>query len=73
MDHSAALSAPSRRTRRIVRAAPAPPSATGFGEPVAAIMCEDWDLPVRNVAELNGYRRALEAVAPAVNLLTYDG
>ncbi len=51
--------------------APAPPSATRFGEPMeapaAAIMCQDWDLPVRNAAELNGYRRALEAsVAPNV-------
>jgi hypothetical protein len=40
----------------------------GFGTPVplatAAIFCQDWRLPVRDFAELDGHRRRMLAVAP---------
>jgi pimeloyl-ACP methyl ester carboxylesterase len=56
-------------TRRALPAGPVPVHIVpGFGEPVPlatfAVFCQDWRLPVRDFAELDGHRRAMRAAAP---------
>jgi hypothetical protein len=47
-------------------------AAARFGDPIEnpfpAVFCEDWNVPVRNAAELEVYRRALTRVAPDMKL-----